>query len=345
MMSIARLNAIRDRWAALRTEHPWLRWVEKWGIPVGSLILGLLTLLVFRRGIEYFPLFVGYLLLLWLAGVVFVGVRQSLAARGRRLIVTVVDYAVQTLFHGLLLFLLPIYYASTTLASVNAWLLFVLAVAAILTAIDPWYRALIVRFRGIEVLLFGLGLFASLNVAFPLVGVQSTWAPILSGVLSMLALAPVFRRGPGPSWFGALLRAVMWGVVVALLLWPLRAWIPPAPLHLSAGTFAKSVVELEPQQPVSRVSAAELRAWGEMVVFTAVVAPAGLEEPIHHLWRKDGRVVQDVLLSPIRGGRRAGFRTYSRKTGLGNEKPGSWTVDVLTAQDQLIGRIQLVVTP
>jgi len=339
------LKALRGRWAALRAEHPWLRWVAKWGIPVGSLILGVLTLFVFRRGIEYFPLFVGYLLLLWLAGVVFVGVRQSLAARGRRLVAMVVDYTVQTLFHGLLLFLLPIYYASTTLASVNVWLLFVLGVAAILTAIDPWYRPLIVRFPGIEILLFGLGLFASLNVAFPLVGVQSMWAPVLSGVLSILALAPVFRRGPGPSRFGALFRAAMWGVAVALLLWPLRAWIPPAPLHLAAATFAKSVVDLEPWQPVSRISAEELRAWGEMVVFTAVAAPAGLEEQIHHLWRKDGRVVQDVWLSPIRGGRSAGFRTYSRKTGLRNEMAGSWTVDVLTAYDQLIGRIQLVVTP
>jgi hypothetical protein len=116
-------------------------------------------------------------------------------------------------------------------------------------------------------------------------------------------------------------------------------------LHLAAATFAHSILQLEPSEPVSRLPVEKLRAWGEMVAFTAVVAPAGLEEPIRHLWRKDGRVVQDVLLSPVRGGRRAGFRTYSRKTGLGQGTAGSWTVDVLTIHDQLIGRIQLVVTP
>jgi hypothetical protein len=344
-MNATWMDSVRGRLAALTARHPWLRWVAKWGIPIGSLALGVLTLFVFRKGIEYFPWFVGYLMLLWLAGVAFAGARQSLAARGRRLATVVVDYTVQTLFHGLLLFLLPIYYASTTVASGNVWFVLVLASAAIVTAIDPWYRALSVRFRGLEVFLFGFGLFASLNVAFPLVGVRSTWAPFLSGLFSMLALAPIFRRGSGSSWLGALFKAAAWGGVVALFLWPLRGWIPPAPLHLAAATFANSVIQLEPWQPVSSVPIEELRAWGEMVAFTAVVAPAGLHEPIRHLWRKNGRVVQDVLLSPVRGGRRAGFRTYSRKTGLGNDTMGSWTVDVLTAHDQLIGRMRLVVTP
>ncbi|MBS1116715.1 MAG: hypothetical protein H6Q87_1099, partial [candidate division NC10 bacterium] len=85
--------------------------------------MGLVTLLVFRRGIEYFPVFIGYLLLLWLAGVVFAGARQNLAGRAPRALSAAIDYTVQTLLHGLLLFLLPIYYASTTLRSGNAWLL------------------------------------------------------------------------------------------------------------------------------------------------------------------------------------------------------------------------------
>jgi hypothetical protein len=344
-MNATRLDSVRGKLAELKTRHPWLHWVGQWGIPIGSLVLGVLTLFFFRKGIEYFPWFVGYLLLLWLAGVAFAGVRQSLAARGRRMATMVVDYTVQTLFHGLLLFLLPIYYASTTVASGNVWFALLLAIGAVVTAIDPWYRALSARFRGLEVFLFGFGLFASLNIAFPLVGVRSTWAPFLSGLFSMLALAPIFRRGAGPSWPGALLRAAAWGASIALLLWPFRGWIPPAPLHLAAATFAHSILQLEPSEPVSRLPVEELRAWGEMVAFTAVVAPAGLEEPIRHLWRKDGRVVQDVLLSPVRGGRRAGFRTYSRKTGLGQGTAGSWTVDVLTIHDQLIGRIQLVVTP
>jgi len=344
MLTTTWLDTVRHRWVELAAQHAWLHWMGQWGISSGSLALGVLTLLVFRRGIEYFPWFVGYLLLLWLAGVAFAEIRQSLAARGRRLIARVVDYTVQTLFHGLLLFLLPIYYASTTLASANVWFLVALAGAALVTTIDPWYRAVTLRFRWIEVLLFGFGLFASLNVAFPLLGVQSTLSLILSGGLSMLALAPIFRRGPDASWIGALIRAGLWGVAFALLLWSLRGWIPPVPLHLTRATFARSVIRLEPVQPVSSLSAGELRTWGGVAAFSAVAAPAGLREPIYHLWRKDGTVLEEIPLSPVRGGRQGGFRTYSRKTDVGQEPAGAWTVDVVTAHDQLIGRIRLQVT-
>jgi hypothetical protein len=337
------LESVRSRWVDLRSRYPWLHWVEKWGMSTGSLVLGVLTLLVFRRGIEYFPLYVGYLLLFWLAGVAFARVRQSLASRGRRLIALVVDYTVQTLFHGLLLFLLPIYYASTTVTSANVGFLVVLAGAALITAVDPWYQMVVLRFRWTEIPLFGFGLFASLNVAFPLIRVPSPWALLLSGLVSILALTPIFRRGTDTSWIGALLRAVFWGVAFALFLWPLREWIPPVPLHLTRATFAKSVVRLEPVQPVSTLSADELRAWGGVVAFSSVAAPAGLREPIYHVWRRDGVVVEKIPLSPIRGGLRAGFRTYSRKVDLGQDLVGWWTVDVLTVTDQLLGRIRLEV--
>jgi len=188
------LDGIRGRWTSLKEEHVWLRWAERWGLSIGSLVLGGLTLFFFRRGIEYFPWFIGYLLLLWLGGVAFAGARQCLRERGRQVIVIVVDYTVQILFHGLLLFLLPIYYASTTFASRNGVFFLLLAAAALVTAIDPWYRAILDRFRSIEVVLFGFGLFASLNVAFPLVGVPSSRSLILSGAFSILALAPIFRR-------------------------------------------------------------------------------------------------------------------------------------------------------
>ena len=120
------LENARCGWAAFMARHAWARWVEKWGVSVGSLAFGVVTLLVFRRGIEYFPWLVGYLLLLWLAGVVCAEMRQALASRGPRLLWLAVDYTVQSLFHGLLLFLLPIYYASTTLLSRNVGFLVLL---------------------------------------------------------------------------------------------------------------------------------------------------------------------------------------------------------------------------
>lgn len=171
------------------------------------------------------------------------------------------------------------------------------------------------------------------------------WTLVLSAFASPVALAPVFRRTLASSWWSAVAVAGGAGAVAVAVVWLLQAWIPPVPLQLTRGTFAQAVDRLEPVDPVSRLPVDELRRWGSLTAFSAVAAPAGLRQPIVHVWRKDGVVVGRVVLSALRGGRPGGFRTYSRKTDLGDDPAGQWSVDVLTAAGQLIGRIRLTVTP
>ena len=45
------------------------------------------------------------------------------------------------------------------------------------------------------------------------------------------------------------------------------------------------------------------------------------------------------LAVPVQGGRPGGFRTCSRKTDF-TPDAGRWTVDVVTASGQLIGRLR-----
>jgi hypothetical protein len=52
-----------------------------------------------------------------------------------------------------------------------------------------------------------------------------------------------------------------------------------------------------------------------------------------------------ILPTPIRGGRRPGFRTYSRYTDLKPPVAGRYRIDVVTASGQLIGRLRFLVTP
>jgi hypothetical protein len=333
-----------DTWTALAERHRWLQWVAKWGISAASLLLGILTLIVFRRGVEYFPWILGYLILLWVGAVVFTHIRKALELRNRRLVRLALDFTIQNLHQDLLLFLLPIYYAGTTLSSANVVFLLLLAIAALLTTIDPWYQATVLRYPVAGHVLFVFGLFASLNVGLPLIRLRSAWALVLSAALSLLALAPAVRRRFALSWSSAILRAALMACLGATLLWFVRGWIPPGALHLSSATFARSVERLEPVEPIRRASAAELQAWGGLVCYTAVSAPAGLREPIYHLWRKDGVQVGLVALSPIKGGRPGGYRTYSKRSEFGLDLVGHWTVDVLTVQGQLIGRVRLVVT-
>jgi len=230
---------IANAWRQLKTRRPWVRWLAKWGLSLVSLASGILTLSLFRRGLEYFPWVVGYLLLLWLAGVVFAEAREALEARGRRLLRAAYDYTLQSLCWHLLLFLLPIYFVSTTLSSPNVLFLGTLGAATLLTAVDPWYRATVLRIRWASALMFAYAMFVTLVVALPLIGVRSGGALILAAAASMLALAPTARRSFRLSWRTASLAAVLAGVCAALLVWLARAWIPPVPLHLVRGTLKR----------------------------------------------------------------------------------------------------------
>jgi hypothetical protein len=47
----------------------------------------------------------------------------------------------------------------------------------------------------------------------------------------------------------------------------------------------------------------------------------------------------------VQGGRRDGFRTFSRKTAFPADSIGRWRVDVTTEAGQLIGQLRFRVVP
>jgi uncharacterized membrane protein YvlD (DUF360 family) len=261
----------------------------------------------------------------------------------RGLVVGAVDYTVRTLEHNLFLFVLPAYYASATLGSANVAFLAAVALGALVTAIDPCYETLVAPRPAAQHGLLAFAMFAALQVALGLVGMRPFWATEWSAALCALGMVPAWRQRAG--WPGAALRATVFAGVAVVLLVPLRAAIPPAPLHLARGLIARDVRDLEPVDPApGSISLGQLRSWGGLVAYTAIYAPAGLREPVTHVWRRGGRVVTAVALSPVRGGRAQGFRTYSRRADFGARSAGHWAVDVLTAHGQLIGRLTFVIT-
>src|SRR5256712_13673422 len=121
-----------------------LAWLSRWGVSFASLGGGLLTLLVFRRGLPNVGWIVGYLLLLWLLFAVFIEMRQALAGsapKSRRLIAAAGGYTLQTLHHGPLPFRLPARYAPATPPAPHRPLLALPAAPALPTTPLPWYPA------------------------------------------------------------------------------------------------------------------------------------------------------------------------------------------------------------
>jgi hypothetical protein len=320
-----------------------LGWLRRWGISIASLVSGVLALFVFRRELPHVRWIVGYLLILWLLFAIVTHARQALEARGRGLVVTAADYTIQSLYHGVLLFLIPAYWASTTVTSVNASFLALLAGLALLATFDPWYRALVHPRPWLGLVFFVVSIFAALNVALPLLGVRPDVGLLLAAWLSTVALAPVVARELDLPWVVALAALALVGVGTAGIAHAARAAVPPAPLALASATLARDVRDNRPVMPLDGpVNPTDLASG--LVAYTAVYAPAGLRQPIAHVWRHGDRVVNVVMLSPVRGGRREGFRTWSRKSAFPGDPGGRWTVDVVTTSGQLIGRLRFAVT-
>jgi uncharacterized protein DUF5924/DUF2914 family protein len=327
---------------------PVVGWLGGWPISIASLVLGVAALFVFRRGLPHVAWIVGYLLLLWLLFVLITELRASLLERGQRLMLTAADYTIQTLYHNLLLFVLPAYYAAATLDSPNVAFPAVVALGALVTALDPLYRRLVQPRRWLNHALLGFSIFAALNVALPLVGVQPIVALEGSAVLSALALAPAFRREGRIGWIRAHAMAVVAAFVALFLIWFARGLVPPAPLFLARSVVARDVADLEPVDPADGhvLSSSTVLEWGQLAAYTSVYAPAGVRQTIRHVWWRDRVMLAHVSLpTPVLGGRRQGFRTYSRYTDLKPPVAGHYHVDVLTASGQLIGRLRFTVTP
>jgi len=320
-----------------------LAWIAEWGVSFASLTGGVFTLFVFRRGLPNVAWIVGYLLLLCLIFALLVELRQPLAESGHRtgrLVVSAADYTIQTLYHGLLLFVLPAYYASATLTSVNVVFLAVLILLAVLATFDPWYRAIVHPRPWLGYVFFVVSIFAALNVALPLVGLPPFGALMASAFIASLAITPVVRRAGGRTWRAALRVTVALGVVAAVLAAVGRAWIPPAPLFMARAAILWDLPDLDAIEALpTTLSAAEVKERG-LVAYTAIYAPAGLRQSVSHVWRHRGRVIEVVSLAPVLGGRREGYRTYSRKTSFPDDAEGRWSVDVVTASGQLIGRLR-----
>ncbi len=321
---------------------PALRWLRRWGISVGSLAGGVLTLFVFRRGLPHVAWIIGYLLLLWLLFVLLTQARQALAAserRAHRLVVTAVDYTVQTLYHGLLLFVLPAYYAAATLTSINMVFVALLVALILLATFDPWYTALVHPRPWLGAVFFVVSIFAALNVALPLLGVRPYVGLLLSAWASVVALTPAVRRALRLPWQTSVLATAAAGVVAAALIGIGCIAIPPAPLFVARAALTWTVGSIDSLEPrLTAISAEELRRRG-LTAYTAIYAPAGLRQPVAHVWKHDGKVTDVVSFQAVAGGRREGYRTWSRKTAFPADPVGRWTVDVMTTSGQLIGRL------
>lgn len=347
---------------APRPPHPAIRRLRRWAdrglrrlreelaarpglrrlVPFVGLAAGLASFVLIERG-EGAAAVVPLTLVAGWAGLLAAGTlareiehRLGIAARPE-----VGAWFLQSLHQEAFFFALPFLWAATTWTSRHALFTVPVTLIAAATLSDPFYLRQVARRPRLRMALHLVAFFVAFGVALPILGgLDAVWGLVGAGSLAG-AMAMTAAHRPGElRTRQAVVRVVAAAVLAGGAAWSLRTVIPPAPLRLVDQALTDEV-RGERRSPANRLQEVDARRLHErgLVAWTAIRAPRGLHEDVWHVWLHEGRVIDRIPLA-IQGGRLEGYRTWSRKAGFPADPAGRWAVEVRTAYDQMLGRLE-----
>jgi hypothetical protein len=314
-----------------------------WLIPTISFVSGVIGFVMVKRGAELARVVAVIALVGWVWLLIEPLVRRYLESRRSGIGKFVSNFLTQSLQQEVLFFSLPFLFGSIQPDVGQVAFLAIVACAALLTTLDPIYERWIAA-RAATRLLFHAycSLIAAVVVVPMVVHLSLEQAlPLSLGAVGvwLLLTAPMSLRS-----LRSTRHKVIWvtcSLLAPLLIWVLRAHVPPAGLAVTQAVIAQSITDRTPGPAVRTLTTAELGAG--VVAFAAIRAPSGVAQSIVFEWRYRREV--ERITAEIHGGNDSGWRTYSRKESFPAGAQGRWTVDVRTPQGQLLKRMQFVVTP
>ncbi|MBV9949054.1 MAG: DUF2914 domain-containing protein, partial [Myxococcales bacterium] len=255
----------------------------------------------------------------------------------------VMTYALKNLYQGMLFFLLPFYWKSTTLGGRNGWFVVLLAACAVLSALDIVFDRVLMRFRALASLFHGITLFGCLNLVIPALfpdtrTLYSLLAAAAITVVGFWTLHVTRRALRSRVYAGAFALSLAAGVGVA---YAGRAVIPPVPMYVSSAAVGPK--QLPDGRLAMEVKTLHPSVIQELIAVTDVVVPGGKGDRLRHVWLREGREVHRTTEETSRiAGPRGVVRLRSSLTG--NDLPdvlvGTWFVDVETDDGALVGRTE-----
>jgi hypothetical protein len=270
---------------------------------------------------------------------------EGLARKGIRV---ATNYIIKQFYQQMFFFLTPIYASSATwsFASRNWWIAPLLLACAIVSTMDLVFDHFVMERRWLASAMYGVAMFALLNVLMPLVAECDHLAALIIAAAatptSVALLSFSVRTVLSPQ--GALLTLAMTGGLLAAV-WTGRVAIPPAPLAMAEtavghGTFGS--YECMPS------SAHQLRAdqLDGLRCGSLVREPGGLKEPIVHAWFHAGVLVARVTPERVScDGDAMVYRSVLPPEALPAKPEGKWTCETFTEGGQLVGSRAFVVLP
>lgn len=317
-----------------------------WAIALFGFVSGTASYFMVERSTQLAQFLTILLLVSWLILLLEKGLRVRFFNRfGLEFPPAVMHYLTQLVHQESLFFTLPFFLAVTTWTHGQSIFTVILMACALVSVIDPLYYQKLAKRRELFLIFHSFALFAMLVVALPIILQLTTteslaWALLISLVLSLPSLAQVFQY---QRWW-RLPVLILLLTALAGTLWQVRSWIPPAALRLIEISLSQQVdrEKLSHGQSIERISASQLKQTG-LYAWTAVNAPRGLRDSIHHIWLQNGEEIDRITLE-IEGGREEGYRAFSYKNKFPENAVGRWQIRVVTDSGQLIGLKRFTVT-
>jgi hypothetical protein len=243
-------------------------------------------------------------------------------------------------------FLVPLYASSATwsLSSWNWWWAPLLLVCAVLSTMDLVFDHFVMERRWLASLMYGLAMFAVLNVLVPLVFHLTHMAALLvAAAITAAAVALLsFSVKTVMSPHGVVLTVVATaGLLIGV--WHGRWLVPPAPLAMPETTVGHGTLGSRECLPASKhvMAADEL---DELRCGSLLREPGGMKEAVVHEWTHRGKVVATVVPERLTcDGEGVVFRSYLPVRPV--DPVGRWACATRTAAGQLVGVRGFVVRP
>ena len=253
----------------------------------------------------------------------------------------VMTLALKNLYQSMLFFLVPFYWKTATFDNPNRFFVYVLIALAILSTVDVVFDQFLMRWKVPASAVYFFILFACLNLVLPAL------LPDTRTLLTQLAAAAIaavvfftmhvpLKNLLRPAWaiaFVLFVASSVFGVYFA------RLGIPPVPMYIATGAVGPSL--LPDGRLTMQVSTLHQSLIQEMHALTDVVIPGGHGNTLHHVWRHEGLAVQQGPVTPS-GEPPAGtvrLRSTLRSFNIPSARAGHWSIDVVTEDDQLVGRV------
>ncbi|WP_437725893.1 DUF5924 family protein [Sorangium sp. So ce861] len=336
--------------AFFKRHHKTLWWLHT----AYALSLGAFVVSFAQKGFQHARFLAISVSVAWLLVLLFfrlfgTGARQDFATawRGARLRFLVMTYVLKNLYQGMLFFLLPFYWKSASLDAPNRWFVLLLGACAVLSTLDLVFDRVLMRWKTLASVFYGVTLFACLNLVIPalLPNTRTLYTLLSAALVSVLGFCTLHLPF-GALWSRmGLVFLVLASAAGVGLAYGTREIIPPVPMHLSSAAVGPSV--LPDGRLAMSVKSLHFSVIRELRAVTDVVVPGGDGDRLVHVWRHEGREIlrapEETLRVP---GPEGAVRLKSQLVGgsLPRRLAGHWTVDVETEDGQLVGRTSFEVT-